>query len=445
MRLISQFIVFEQLNSSPTSQMISLRFIVVIGMCLVCQEWAAAQTLGLGQLIQHAINSHPSIRSQQSNEKSAQLGIETAQYQKYPTPQLSLESVKKNSHDPTYVGGDGVATIRITQPIFNGGQFASQLDKAKGNLTLSQASVNETRRQIALRVVQAYADWVIADWKAQSIAKSLAVHQKLLQQAKNRINEGVSPASDLILVQGRIDATNAELFSTKLQADLAIQKLGELTEFPLTSDELRKDLSGPVFPTLMIDSLLANAQIYSPELQKAKAQALISKANILEKESALKPDVYLRAERQYGNYFSSTDSGAHSRIFVGVTSKFGPGFSSLTQISSAKYQDEASEFDVQAQQKIIREQVLNDVSVLQSIKQRIQATDGALQSSVSVFESFERQFNSGRKTWLELMTVVKEVVQNEIQLAEIRGSELQTSWRLHIVTSDSYSQKSTQP
>jgi outer membrane protein TolC len=89
--------------------------------------------------------------------------------------------------------------------------------------------------------------------------------------------------------------------------------------------------------------------------------------------------------------------------------------------------------------------VLNDVSVLQSIKQRIQATDGALQSSVSVFESFERQFNSGRKTWLELMTVVKEVVQNEIQLAEIRGSELQTSWHLHIVTSDSYSQKSTQP
>jgi len=134
MRLISQFIVFEQLNSSLTSQMISLRFIVVIGMSLVCQEWAAAQTLGLGQLIQRAINSHPSIRSQQSNEKSAQLGIETAQYQKYPTPQLSLESVKKNSHDPTYVGGDGVATIRITQPIFNGGQFASQLDKATQTL-----------------------------------------------------------------------------------------------------------------------------------------------------------------------------------------------------------------------------------------------------------------------------------------------------------------------
>jgi outer membrane protein TolC len=54
----------------------------------------------------------------------------------------------------------------------------------------------------------------------------------------------------------------------------------------------------------MIDSLLANAQMYSPELQKAKAKALISRANVQDKESALKPHIYLRAERQYGNYFS---------------------------------------------------------------------------------------------------------------------------------------------
>ena len=48
--------------------------------------WAAAQTLNLGQLIQLAIESHPSVQVQLSNEKSAQSGIETAEYQRYPTP-----------------------------------------------------------------------------------------------------------------------------------------------------------------------------------------------------------------------------------------------------------------------------------------------------------------------------------------------------------------------
>jgi adhesin transport system outer membrane protein len=299
--------------------------------------------------------------------------------------------------------------------------------------------------KLLFRVVQAYAEWVVAELKAQSIEKSLEVHQKLLQQAKNRINEGVSPASDLSLIQGRLDTTSGELFSAKLQAELSIQKLGELTDTTLISKDLKKDMTGPLMPTLKIDSLLANAQMYSPELQKAKAQALISRANVKEKESALKPDIYVRAERQYGNYFSATDTSAHSRIFLGMTSKFGPGFSSLTQIKSAKYQDDASEFDVLAQQKLIREQVLNDLTVLQSIAPRVQAIEGALQASAAVFESFERQFNSGRKTWLDLMTVVRDVVQNEIQLAEIRGSELQSSWRLHIVTRNSYSQTSTKP
>ena len=63
--------------------------------------WAAAQSFNLGQLIQWSIESHPSVRAQLSNQKAAQSGIETAEYQRYPTPQLSYESVKKDSADPS--------------------------------------------------------------------------------------------------------------------------------------------------------------------------------------------------------------------------------------------------------------------------------------------------------------------------------------------------------
>lgn len=406
--------------------------------------WAAAQTLNLGQLIQLAIESHPSVQAQLSNEKSAQSGIETAEYQRYPTPQLSYESVKKESGDPSYIGSDGVATFRITQPIFTGGQFTAQLDKAKANLQLSQASVRETRRQIAHKVVQAYAEWSSAEFKVQSVEKSLAIHRKLLEQAKHRIAQGVSPASDLTLVQGRLDATSGELFSAKLQSELAIQKLMELTGQTINAKQLQADQTGPIQHTLLLDSLLANAQMHSPELQKAKAQALIARSTKQEKESALKPDIYVRAERQFGNYFS-TDTSAHTRIFIGVTSKFGPGLSSLTQISAAKAQEDTSEFELQTQERLVREQVMNDVSVIRTLQQRMQALQGALQSSVSVLESFERQFNAGRKTWLDLMTVAKDVAQNETQLAELRGAELQTSWHLHILTSDNYAQVNPKP
>ena len=423
--------------------MLSPRFFIGILFSLL-HSLVAAQTLNLGQLIQLAIESHPSVRAQLSNEKSAQIGIETAEYQRYPTPQLSYESVKKNSADPSYIGSDGVATVRITQPIFTGGQFTAQLDKAKANLQLSQASVRETRRNIALKVVQAYSDWSSAELKAQSIEKSLVIHQKLLQQAQNRITQGVSPQSDLALVQGRLDATSGELFSAKLQAELAIHKLMELTGNTLIATQLQADKTGPIQHTQLLESLLANAQLHSPDLLKAKAQAVISRASKQEKESALKPDIYVRAERQYGNYFS-TDTNAHTRVFIGVSSKFGPGLSSFTQISAAKAQEDTSEFEIQSQERLVRELVINDVSVIRSLQQRMQAIQGALQSSMAVLESFERQFNAGRKTWLDLMTVAKDVAQNEMQLAEVRGAELQTSWHLHILTSDNYSPVNSKP
>ena len=88
---------------------------------------------------------------------------------------------------------------------------------------------------------------------------------------------------------------------------------------------------------------------------------------------------------------------------------------------------------------------MNDVSVIRSQQQKMQEIQGALESSVSVLESLERQFNAGRKTWLDLMTVAKDVAQNEMQLAELRGAEIQTSWHLHILTSENYPQVNPKP
>jgi adhesin transport system outer membrane protein len=89
--------------------------------------------------------------------------------------------------------------------------------------------------------------------------------------------------------------------------------------------------------------------------------------------------------------------------------------------------------------------VMNDVSVLRSLKEKMQVLEGALQASQSVLESFERQFNAGRKSWLDLMTIAKDVAQNETQLAELRGSQLQTSWHLQILITDNYTQVNPSP
>jgi adhesin transport system outer membrane protein len=57
-----------------------------------------------------------------------------------------------------------------------------------------------------------------------------------------------------------------------------------------------------------------------------------------------------------------------------------------------------------------------------------------LVSARTVFESFGRQFNAGRKSWLDLMTAARELATAEVQMAELSGAELLTAWRLQLLT-----------
>ena len=64
--------------------------------------------------------------------------------------------------DPSYQGDAQVSYLRLQQPLWTGGRLTSNQDKARVNLELAQANTADTQLQLALRVVQAYADWATA-------------------------------------------------------------------------------------------------------------------------------------------------------------------------------------------------------------------------------------------------------------------------------------------
>ena len=403
-----------------------------------------AHEYDLPELIQHAVNNHPLVKSAMATEQSAQKNIETVEWQIYPTPAIIVEGVKASSTDPNYKGDDKVTTLRLSQPLYSGGSFTAQLERAKANLKIAQATLRETSLQVAQKVVQSYTDWLSAELKTQSWKKSQAIHQKLLQSAKNRITQGVSAPSDFILVQGRLDATNAELFSASLQAELALNRLREQLDLPLTSAQIKSATVSPLDPTASLDQLLTAAQNQSPAIDKARSQVLVAQANAQERQSALLPDVSLRMERQYGN-FGIPNTSAENRVFITLSTKFGAGLSSFSQISAARALEVSSQLEIQTQQRIIREQVVNDHAMSRSYKERLQTLMRSLEASQAVLDSFERQFASGRKSWLDLMTIAREVAQNEAQIADLKAAEMQTAWHLHLLTTSSYFSSKARP
>jgi adhesin transport system outer membrane protein len=177
--------------------------------CALLPALVQAQT-SLPQLLSAVLATHPAVQGQRAQLQGAQAGVDSARWQFYPTPSVSVETAAAGASDRLYQGDRLVTTLRLQQPLWSGGRLGAGTDKAEATLAATQATLEDTRLQLGLRVLQAYGDWWGAQAKAQALARSLATHERLRQQVGRRIQEGVSAQSDLVQAVARLEAVSAE-------------------------------------------------------------------------------------------------------------------------------------------------------------------------------------------------------------------------------------------
>ena len=119
----------------------------------------------LPKLMNSALLSHPSIASQRAQMQAAEIGIETAKWQYFPTPAISTERVNAANGDPFYSGDKNVTTVRLQQPLWTNGRLTAGKEKAQATLAYETADLNETSLQISLKVAQTYADLLASLWR----------------------------------------------------------------------------------------------------------------------------------------------------------------------------------------------------------------------------------------------------------------------------------------
>ena len=394
--------------------------------------WGHAESLP--QLIDGILANHPSLRAQQALGESARQALESAEWQYYPTPSIGIEQIDPGYADSSYpsYGDKSVTTLRLQQPLWTGGRLTAGLSRAQAGLTLNQATLDGIRQDLALRVVQLYADWLAADLKIQAFEKSLKAHQTLQEQIERRIAGGTSPPSDLTLLQWRARQTEADLAAAQAQAHSALGRLGQLLGHPLQASALAQSVARPLASRSSVEDLLCEAQELSPTLRKLQAQARVALGEIDERRAGLLPEVYLRVESQYGN-FVAPGSPTQNRVFVGVSSHLGAGLSSLSDVNGAQARYHAALDDIESSRLSLGEQIHADYAQVDAGLARLAALVASRDASDAIALAWSRQFIAGRKTWLDVMNAVREQTQLETQIADAQSSQLLLTWRLAIV------------
>lgn len=384
----------------------------------------------LPTLISTALMSHPSIASQKAQMQAAEIGIETAKWQYFPTPAVSTERANAASGDPFYGGDKNVTTVRLQQPLWTNGRLTAGKEKAQASLAYETADLNETSLQISLKVAQAYADFLASHWRMQSTEQSLATHQKLREQVQRRMELGVQSDADLQLAQTRLDSVRSDLSAARARVETYAVRLKQLIGQPINLGELLANFSSPLALSVSQDMALEAALAINPTIQKARAQSQIQDAMVEENRSALLPDVYIRAERQFGAFSIQTSSAFQDRIFVGLSTQLGAGLTVLSNVKAAQARSLAAKEEVQTQTLSISEQVLTDYAQVTRLAEQTQALASALTSQEQVMLSHDRQFLAGRKSWTEVLNTARELSQAQAQLTDIKANHIAVSWRL---------------
>ena len=91
------------------------------------------------------------------------------------------------------------------------------------------ASLAESRRELAFRVVGVYGQWLSASLQRQALEASESLHQELLERVQRRFDGGVSTASDLELARGRLQSVKALSAATAAGEISAVTTLAVLT------------------------------------------------------------------------------------------------------------------------------------------------------------------------------------------------------------------------
>jgi len=388
---------------------------------------AVAQAQGLPELLERAVTTHPSVQGQRSQRAVAAAEMDFARQQFYPTPSVSIEQVSAGQRDPSYLQNATVKVFRLQQPLWTNGRLTAGVAKAQASAEMAEQSYDDVRQQLALRVLQAWADGYGADLKQHALQTSLATHERLQALVSRRIADGASAQTERVLTDGRLAQTRAQLQAVVVQAQTARMRLEQLSGAPVGAA-----LVPAPEPELQVSDAaqaLELAQKRSPAVRRLAAVVRMQEADVAERKGDLLPEVYARAEYQIG---SASIAGAPDaqRIFVGLQSKLGAGLSSLAGIEASQNKVAVATADVENAQRGLAEQVLSDWNQLSTLKARQAALEASLEASRATSQAWDRQFLAGRKTWVEVMNSARELAQAETELADVLAARVLLAWRV---------------
>lgn len=383
---------------------------------------AQAEEVRLTGLLDLAMTRHPTILQSRSQAQAAGFDRDAAKWGRFPTVSSDMRS------DSLYAQ----SIARVEQPVWAGGRIDGRIELGEANLRAAEAGVRDAELNALTQVGTAFFEWLRLSSRLKSAEQNVQEHQRLFELISRRVKSEISPPADATLGEARLQQAITERLQIQRQLETTfntlVQWAGPLNGKPVAP--------GKIAYSRLPSSQSAVDQAFQSSGQRQKLQAQIesSEAQIRLAQAQGLPTVV--AGYQYivsGPLYTAPDRG---RGYVGLQYQPGAGLSVLSGIQSALAKKDAAEQELQVLERNLEFQAKTLYSDIDMLQAQLQPAKDLLEGTIEVVDSYLRQYQIGRKNWLDVLNSLREKTQAEYNLADVRYTLLQSQVKLLLLTGE---------
>ena len=391
-----------------------------VALPLTAQENPAKPVNGLAAALRATMVHNPMVKGKQAEVEAQQYGVSSAKAKRYPTLSAQASNVNDNYDQ---------ATLRLDQPLWAFGKIDTEIARAESEVNAEQWRLLDIQRQLLEETATVYAKIEGIKQRIQVAQSNIEAHQGYYDRLARRQKGQLSSEADKRLAYARLLQAQTQLLSFKGELSDAQSELQTLTQIRV-STKFAVDHQLAQLPSNATVQRLAVDQEASIRLKRQNLQVV--RLGLKAEKVASLPTIYFRAEADLLDR-----AGGNNDLRAGLTfeSSFeGLGLVARGRVKGAEARLAAARYDLDSSIIETRRRISSLMLNRQVQQGLINAYKETVDAMRETLASFVRQYETGRKSWLELLNTQRELTALEIQLVQSQNDWLILSLRVASLT-----------
>jgi adhesin transport system outer membrane protein len=379
--------------------------------------------LSVDQALALALETHPLIRSAESQFRAAQSELNGARWSRFPTVSIGAQGSSGDIQQDT---------TTVDLPLWAGGRINAEIDLAKSRRDGTWYAVSDAQQAVMLETVSTFFEYFKSEKKLSIAIENVDEHRRLYEIIERRVAANTSPDVDAMLALARLQSAMSAEIQSKNRRNISESSLELLIDKPVGSVQV---LRQPQKLVISVDQAVSKAISVSPKIAMVQAEAAGFDATIASARSALYPQVSLGF--QYGEtHGGSLDGQVDKQTFLSVQFQPGVGLSVASSVTAAKQRKQSALDTLEAEKRDLSRQIKSAWNEYTSVSIQLEPSKKLVEATNSVVDSYLRQYAVGKKSWLDVLNAQREATQARNTLVDFEVLYLTSLYRLNILLNE---------